>query len=77
MAEAFANHFRKIGRDLVDQISDGTHNHRKLTVGVALRATPTPSWWGASRPPKPPRARKSLRAILVTRHCSCVPVSHL
>ena len=48
-----------------------------LAVGVALRATPTPSWWGASRPPKPPRARKSLRAILVTRHCSCVPVFHL
>ena len=29
MAEAFANHFRKIGRDLVDQISTGRHNHRK------------------------------------------------
>ena len=29
MAEAFANHFRKIGLDLVDQISDGTHNHRE------------------------------------------------
>ena len=28
-------------------------------------------------PPKPPRARKSLRAIIVTRHCSCVPMSHL
>ena len=28
IGEAFANHFRKIGRDLVDQISDGTHNHR-------------------------------------------------
>ena len=25
MAEAFANHFKKIGRDLVDQISDGTN----------------------------------------------------
>ena len=22
-----------------------------LAVGVALRATPTPSWWGTSRPP--------------------------
>ena len=48
-----------------------------LAVGVALRATPTPSWWGRLAPPKPPRARKSLRAILVTRYCSCVPMSHL
>ena len=31
---------------------------------------------GASRP-QAPRARKSLHAILVTCHCSCVPVSHL
>ena len=29
MAQAFANHFRKIGHDLVDQISDGTYNYRK------------------------------------------------
>nr|CAG4635684.1 EOG090X0BWU [Artemia franciscana] len=48
-----------------------------LAVGVALRATPTPSWWGASRPPKYPRARKSLRAILVMRHCSCVPTKSI
>ena len=32
---------------------------------------------GKKRPPSPPHARKSLSAILVTRHCSCVPVSHL
>ena len=38
-------------------------------------STTTPSWWGA--PPKPPCTRKLLRAILVMRHCSCVPVSHL
>ena len=41
-----------------------------LAVGVALRATPTPSWWGASRPPKPHRARKSLRAIAVVSLCT-------
>ncbi|MFO7795213.1 MAG: reverse transcriptase family protein [Promethearchaeia archaeon] len=29
MAEAFADHFRKVGHGLVDQISAGTHNHRK------------------------------------------------
>ena len=64
-----------------DRRTDGQtlhfHIYLLLAVGVALRATPTPSWWGTSRPPKPPRARKSLRAILVTCHCSCVPVSHL
>ena len=52
----------------------------QLGVGVARSATPTASiyiYGGALRTPKPPRARKSLRAILVTRHCSCVPVSHL
>jgi len=28
-----------------------------LAVGVALRATPTPSWWGRFAPPQaPPRA---------------------
>ena len=28
-----------------------------LAVGVALRATPTPSWWGRFTPPQaPPRA---------------------
>ena len=32
---------------------------------------------GVANPPQAPRARKSLRAILVTRHCSYVPVSHL
>ena len=41
-------------------------------------ATPTPSWWGCFvPPPKPSRGHKSLRAIYVTCHCSCVPVSHL
>ena len=28
MEEAFANHFRKIGHVLVDQISTGAHNYR-------------------------------------------------
>ena len=35
---------------------------------MAFRATPTPIW---SEHFAPPRARKSLRTVLVTRHCSC------
>ena len=48
-------------------------SYSELAVGVALRATPTPSWWGASRPPppSPPPARKSLRAILVMSKQYC------
>ena len=42
--------------------------YRYIAVGGGLG--------GASRP-QAPRARKSLHAILVTCHCSCVPVSHL
>ena len=34
MAEAFVNLFRKIRLDLVDQISAGTHNHRKYILNI-------------------------------------------
>ena len=47
MAEAFANHFKKIGRDLVDQISAGAHNHRKYIpnkIDMTTLCTLSSSW---------------------------------
>ena len=37
----------------------GTKHSHQLGVGVALRATPKPSWWGCFAPPQAPPVRVS------------------
>ena len=55
-----------------NQENSAEKNILLLAVGMALHATPTPSWWGRFAPPPPqaPRARKSLRAIVVVSLCT-------